>query len=285
MPPSPPLPPPKDRSALLDLLLRLNLRTALQWSALVVMFLVLQVLFSRPAGQRELSGGLGAVAATLCAFVIGFTVRNALLARQARRAVAAAQAGDEAKALALYRALESRAFGPQRQAARLNLAYLLFHQGELDEGLRFLGLVEGSHGRLPGDYGQTVADRLALGLALRGDLEAAEGWLAQARRRTPGAGLVPARLHLVAEAIVVARRGDAPQAHRRLSEAWAEVERGTSAVQLRPLHVVRAFLATAVGTPLSAEVAEAAAGARAHAWLGAAWPELAAWIAAQPSGA
>ena len=114
--------------------------------------------------------------------------------------------------------------------------------------------------------------------------EAAEGWLAQAKRRTPGAGLVQARLHLVAEAILLARRGDAPRAHRHLSEAWAEVEQGTSAPQLRPLHVVRAYLATAADAPLSADAAEAAAGARAHAWLGAGWPELAAWIAAQPAG-
>ena len=284
MPSSPPLPPPKDRSALLDLLLRPDLRTVAQWLALVVVFLVLQVISSQPAGQRDLSGGLMAVAATLGAGVVGFTVRNALLARQARRAVAAAQAGDEARALALYRALEPRAFGSLRQATRLNLAYLLFHRGDLAEGLRWLGLVERSHGKLPNAYGQTVADRLALGLALRGDLPAAEGWLAQATRRTPGPGLVKARLHLVAEAVLLARRGDAARAHRLLSEAWAEVEQGTSAAQLRPLQVVRAWLSTAAGAPLSAEVAEAAAGARAHAWLGAGWPELAAFIAAQPAG-
>jgi len=282
-----PLPPPNYRSAALDLLLRASPRTILQWAALVAMFLVLQLFFSQPAGQRDLSGGLMAVAATLAAGVIGFTVRNALLARQARKAVAAAQAGDEAGALALYRALEPRAFGPLRQATRLNLAYLLFHRGELEEGLRWLGLVERSHGQLPAAYGQTVADRLALGLALRGDLAAAEGWLAQAKRRAPGPGLVRARLHLVAEAILVARRGDTARAHRLLSEGWAEVEQGASAAQLRPLHVVRAFIASAAGAPLSVEAAEAAAaaaGAGAHAWLGAAWPELAAFIAAQPAG-
>ena len=277
------LPPPQDRSALLDFLLRPSLRTVVQWLALVVMFLLLRVLFSRPAGLQALDGGLLAAAATIGAFVVGFTVRNALLARQARRAVAAAQAGDEAQALALYRALEPRAHGPLRQAARLNLAYLLFHRGELEEGIRHLGLVERSHGRLPGDYGQIVADRLALGLALRGDLVAAEGWLAQARRRRPAAGLAPARLHLVAEAILVARRGDAARAHRLLSESWAEVEESAGATQLRPFHVVRAFIASAAGAPLSAEAAEAAAGARDHAWLGAAWPELAAFVAAQPT--
>jgi hypothetical protein len=249
------------------------------------MFLVLQVYFSQPAGQRDLGGWLGTVAAALAAGVIGFTVRNALLARQARKAVAAAQAGDEARALALYRALEPRAFGPLRQATRLNLAYLLFHQGELEEGLRWLGLVERSHGKLPSDYGQTVADRLALGLALRGDLDAAEGWLAQAKRRTPGPGLAPARLHLVAEAILAARRGDAARAHRLLSERWGEVERATSAAQLRHLHAVRAFIAGAAGAPVSAEAAEAAAaGAGADAWLGRDWPELAAWLAARPAG-
>lgn len=283
--PSPlPLPPPKDRSALLDLLLRPGLHAVAQWAALVVLFLLIQAIVAQPAGQRDLSGGLAA-AATLAAAVIGFTVRTALLARQARRAVAAAQAGDEAQALALYRALEPRAHGPLRQATRLNLAYLLFHQGDLDAGLRCLGQVERSHGRLPAAYGQTVADRLALGLALRGDLEAADGWLEQARRRRPAPGLVPGTLHLVAEAILVARRGDAPRAHRLLSEAWADVERTTPAAQVRPLQVVRAFLSTAAGAPLPAVVAEAAAGARAHAWLGAGWPELAAFIAAQPAPA
>jgi hypothetical protein len=91
------------------------------------------------------------------------------------------------------------------------------------------------------------------------------------------------RFDVVVDAIIVAREHDARSAGALLEGAWLELE-PLGTVLLRPVQVLRAFLAHASGDGARAErLVEAVKPfrPREYAWLGARWPEMQAFLGAQ----
>jgi hypothetical protein len=136
--------------------------------------------------------------------------------------------------------------------------------------------------RRRGVLAAAVAGNVALCDALLGDLDASEGWATEARARLTRPGH-PTRLHVVAEAIVLARRGQDEAAARRLAEGWGEVELTTSADLMRGIRLVRAYAVERAGGS-AGEVDALLSGARPfrrneYAWLYGAWEELEVWAA------
>lgn len=164
-----------------------------------------------------------------------------------------------------------------------NLGLTLLRLADVRGALAAFAAAERAGGRRGrGLLAAAVAGDLALCYALLGELDAAEAWALEARRRVQRPGH-PSRLHVVAEAVALDRRGHDEAAARRLAERWGELELTTSADLMRGLRLVRAYvLERAGGTP--GEVEALLAGARPfrrgeYAWLYAGWKELEVWAA------
>jgi hypothetical protein len=265
--------PPRDRQRWLDAVV--GLRT-LRYAA-AIWLVVLAFVFLLPGSGLGVAWLTGVVVALFLAWLAAAT----WLGRLARRATQAAQAGDLRAAAETWGRCARWSVGRRRAYAQLSVGMLRFRLGELAPAGAALAAVERSHGVVPSRYGQGVASFLSLVLALQGELEPAAGWAAQARKRRVPAGLGTARLHLAAEAVVASRAGDATDAATRIEQAWPELARSYQAADLRPLRLVRAFLLGAAGRP--GEEEEVAALAREHRWMGAEWPELAAFLGQPPA--
>ncbi len=126
---------------------------------------------------------------------------------------------------------------------------------------------------------------IALCNALAGNLDAAEWWVEEARRRS-ASPTCATRVHLAAEAILRCRRGDPAGASRLLDQTWGEIERSTGADLVRGFRIVPAFAAESAGGPSATSAGDLIAGARPfrageYAWLGAGWPEMARYLEAK----
>jgi tetratricopeptide (TPR) repeat protein len=167
--------------------------------------------------------------------------------------------------------------------ANFNLGLTLLRMADVRGALGAFAAAERAGGRRGrGLLGAAVAGDLALCNALLGQLEAAEAWALEARRRVQRPGHAN-RLHVVAEAILLCRRGDAERAARRLAESWSEIELTTSADLARGLRLVRAYAVERAGGT-NGEVEAFLAGARPfrageYGWLSAGWKEMEVWMA------
>lgn len=167
--------------------------------------------------------------------------------------------------------------------AHFNLGLTLLRMADVRGALGAFAAAERAGGRRGrGLLGAAVAGDLALCDALLGELDAAEAWALEARRRVQRPGHAN-RLHIVAEAILFCRRGDAERAARRLAESWSEIELTTSADLARGLRLVRAYAVECAGGT-NGEVEAFLAGARPfkageYGWLSAGWKEMEVWLA------
>ena len=184
--------------------------------------------------------------------------------------------GEAGQAAEVFRGL-SRAWFLPTVGPKLNLGFALVRLGDLDGAREALAAAERSRTRW---YRPVIASFLALCDALLGDLDAADAWVTESKRRASSPSSIT-RVHLAAEAIVRLRRGDALGAVQLLDASWGEIERSTAADMVRALRIVRAFAAESIGSP--ALVPDLLAGARPfrpgeYAWLGARWPEMARYL-------
>jgi hypothetical protein len=184
-------------------------------------------------------------------------------------------------------AWSERGRGPRVSAvARVTLGWTMLRAADLDDAIAVFEDNEKTH-RVPLAAAGLVATNaalLAMAYTLRGDDEGAEAWRNRAMARHEVARVPAARPRvLLAEASWLCRYGARAEAAKLLDESWAELEATCTGDLLRPLRVVRAF-AHADG-PRSGGVAEAAlptlrpAYPGEYTFLGAKWPEMAAFLA------
>ncbi|MFT3692096.1 MAG: hypothetical protein QM831_03075 [Kofleriaceae bacterium] len=174
--------------------------------------------------------------------------------------------------------------------SRHNLAWTLLRLGRLDDSRKLF--VDNDR-----RYGHSLATNLLFGTsgvdtalvhALLGDIATAEKWYAAAeqRRSLPSRPSFPAMLVLT-RAVIDCRAGDPAKAARLLDEQWLECEVSMTGAEMRPLRVIRAFAIATAGGPRDAGLADhliAAVRPIAYAneftFLGVAWPEMEAFLAA-----
>jgi hypothetical protein len=128
---------------------------------------------------------------------------------------------------------------------------------------------------------------IALLSALLGDVDIAKEWLTTVDKRlrgqSPDTTFEP--MQALTRAIILCRDGAPADAVKMLDERWAEREAAAKGEIMRPLRVVRAF-AIAATTQRNAGMAEAAlqlskpAYPEEYTFLGAEWPEMRAFLAA-----
>lgn len=264
------------------------------WQVVATWLLV--VVVGGLAGGLAASGGAAgsswltpqrAVAFTVAPVAVAVALSAALylLARRAARwnqaGIDRLAAGQHEAAALLFRDVARQVgFGA---TGAFNLGMTLLRLADVRGALGAFAAVERAGGRRGRSVlGAAVAGNLALCDALLGDLEAAEAWSLEARRRVQRPGHAN-RLHLVAEAVALERRGHDEAAARRLAEGWGEIELTTSADLMRGIRLIRAYVVErAGGTP--GEVEALLAGARPfrpgeYAWLAGGWKELEVWLA------
>jgi hypothetical protein len=285
----PPLPPRPFARRLLD---SSASRVVALWVVLLVMFLGLWQFFQAGVTGGSAAQEIGREAASpwrnfaianapfylLLAFFGLMVWRIRRFNAENKRGAELMAAGSVAPAAEVFRRLSRARLAP-KGIARLNLGMALLRLGDLAGSLEAFAGAERSRLRL---YRPLSASFLALAHAMRGDLDAADAWVAESVRRAASPSCVT-RIHLAAEAIVRLRRGGAADAVRLLDERWGEIERSTTADLVRAFRIVRALAAATAGSP--AQVPDLLAGARPfrpgeYAWMGAGWPEMARYLAA-----
>jgi hypothetical protein len=201
-----------------------------------------------------------------------------------KRGVDLMAAGDSAAAAEIFAPLARKWLAPVT-VAQVNLGLARLRLADLRGAVEAFAAIERGHGALARAYRPMAAALVALCDAVLGELDAAEKWVAEAHRRTakPTANT---RVHLVAEAIVLIRRGDAASAARLLDQSWGEIERSTAADLVRAFRVVRALAGETAGGTAATSSGDFLAGARPFrpgefAWLGVGWPEMTRYLEAK----
>jgi tetratricopeptide (TPR) repeat protein len=174
-----------------------------------------------------------------------------------------------------------------RVLSRHNLATVWMQQSKLEEArklhqdnseyelksLRRMGLP------------QLSAACVAYAHALLGELDAATKWLAIAKTRSQPPQVPNAEpTRLLVEAIVELRRGHPDVAAKLLDDNWPMIEGRVVALSLRPYRLLRAFARSAAGPREVGRAHDDVDSVRPrypseHAFLGAQWPEMAAFLA------
>ena len=290
----PPLPPRTPAQRLRDALANPASRAVLLWLVLIVMFVVFWQAFSRsspgagaatesPQAAPDMWRSILNQSAPLLVLPLLFGLfywRFHGFAAANKRAVDLMAAGDAAAAADAFRRLARKPLAPSG-VARFNLGLALLRLGDVRGALDAFAAAERSRAKA---LRPMIAALIALCDALIGDLDAADRWITEARQRAASPGST-SRVHLAAEAIVRMRRGDALGAARLFDQTWGELERSTAADLMRALRLVRAFAAAQAGGVAAAQAADLLAGARPfrageYAWIGAGWPEMARYLAA-----
>lgn len=266
--------------------------TIVVWAAIATICALLY-LVSTPA-QR--GGVVTILLVGAGAMVVLFVINMVRFARHRRKfiednneAIAALTRGDLKAADEIYWYWAENSKLPAMTAlASHNLAWTLMRECELKQAIEIAADNDKNHRsalRAVGLFPTSAVD-LALYHGLLGDLDGADKWFAEAEARakeltTP---TLPAMLGF-ARAVVDCRSGRADEAARMLEESWSEYEGVLMGETMRPLRVVRAF-AIAATDPRNAGVAASlldtarAAYPGEYAFLGARWPEMAAFLAA-----
>lgn len=176
-----------------------------------------------------------------------------------------------------------------RAVATLNVAEALLKAARLDEALATCAEIERSRTMLLGSGVRTrLATVTALLYTLKGDVPLAERWAGEARVRiakNKDDRIGHAAWLCLVEATLACRKGDAPGAVRLLDERWLELRYALAADAMRTVEIVRAFAEAGGGVRASNSVAERLVRVEPvvkgeFAWLGVAWPEMNAFLAA-----
>ena len=279
-------------------------KTLLLWLVLLCMFVALYQLFSTPTPPHHVARdapppGNDPFGTMLLAFLpaVGFVVLlvtlfrwqlrggNRLNARLEPGNLALAD-GDLGRAADVFAAVaqQYRKQATYAAVAKLSLSTALMRQGELAKATDAAIEVERAPGLLfGGDVRTMAAIHLGMLYALRGELDAAERWCDDARRRLPRGQnrTLSAALLRLAEILVLARSDKRDDAARALDRDWHRLEEALTVASMRKAWLVRAWCAAADPSRGSVEpwLTMARAGRKGELrWLGAGWPELRAFL-------
>jgi tetratricopeptide (TPR) repeat protein len=201
--------------------------------------------------------------------------------------------GDFATAEQLYDGLAIGTAAHERGIAALarhNVAWAAMRQGKLERAIEvWVETDECYEAELTATlYFAVAATDRAFALALAGRIDEADRALAEAERRAKKHPPRPtdAAAVVLARATIDCRAGRYEAAAKLIDEHWAACEYALTGSQTRLLRVVRAF-ALACSDPRNAGVADVVVAQSRpplfdgeYAFLGAAWPEMAAFLAA-----
>ncbi len=282
-------------------------RTLALWVALIIMMIVIYQVVAPAAGHVTAplppcaeASHLGSSLATwgmslLLIFIFIFFIRMQLRGGskfnllQEPGLVSLAE-GQLERATAVFREVMVKY---QRQSsyaavARYNLATTLLRQGNLSGAVEEAARVEKGAGLLWASDIRVLAGILLAELyALRGQLDAAEKWLADARRRQlrSQSRTQPAAQLRLAETILQCRQGHFEDAVRLLDRDWRQLESTLTVAWMRNVWLMRAFAAAQLGGPRDAGAVPylsilrtQPAGAYDH--LAVEWPELRTFLVA-----
>jgi hypothetical protein len=177
--------------------------------------------------------------------------------------------------------------------ARHNLGWILILQGRLEEAATLLEDTAEHHQRGLTRLSLLPTTRLDTGLchALLGHIELGETWHERATEpvKAPTYSTFPGMLALL-RAVIDCRRGRAAEAAVTLENAWTENEAAMTGDTLRIIRVVRAFACAGVDAPRNQGLVERVLGDTKPRYLGefdflgTAWPEMTAFLAAHHLG-
>jgi len=198
-------------------------------------------------------------------------------------AYAALGAGDFAAAKQTWSAWAGSPMPRIAALANHNLAWTQIREGDLDKAIATLDANEAKRlGALEaiGLSATSAADR-ALAHTLLDQAKAAETWLDRADARLLAATLPTSGAIALARAVWHCRAGRVDVAAKLLDDGWREIESTTTGDVLRPLRIVRAFARAAAGPREPALETPRPAYPGEYTFLGAKWPEMAAFLAAR----
>jgi hypothetical protein len=240
-------------------------KTLVLWVLLIIMFIAIYQFFSPPPHQHQhhsppppspgwspfWSFMPALFTAGVFIFWLRWTFRGGTKLNQALEPGNLALAdGDPARAVEIFRVVEKRYEKQATYAAavRLSLAMALLDAGDSQGAIDTLVRAEKGAGLLYGsDVRVSAAVHLAHLYGLTGELDAAEKWIADTRRRLQrqtshriwsGAQLC------VCEAIVACRRGRLDEAVKLLERNWRRLQHSLTVVQIREAWLLRAFAAS-----------------------------------------
>jgi tetratricopeptide (TPR) repeat protein len=155
-------------------------------------------------------------------------------------------------AAAIFREVGSRFRRKAQYAAvaRYNLAIVLRRQGKIESAIAELIAVEKGAGLVyASEVRLLAAISLAESYAQRGELEAAQRWLDEARKRLARAGHRnhSACLVRVADAILACRAGRFDEALRGLERDWRQLEGNLALPTMREAWLMRAYATAQLG--------------------------------------
>ena len=237
-------------------------RTFLLWCLLIVMFLTLWTVLSKP-GQApvplESPGGfwasqLGATTFALgtCAVIFAFIFVAAKRFNSANAAGLQSLAeGEFARAEGEFAVLSRRfrwlgAFGA---IASFNLALARLYQGKLEDAIERFGAIEKRASVSALNVKPNAACYLAIAYALRGQLDFARTWLAEAEKQANRSPHKSTLTGLIAfgRAIIELREGRDREVLEWLDPRWRGLEGSLTGGSMRFFTVLRAFATARAG--------------------------------------
>ena len=273
--------------------------TLVLWVVLILMFLIIWAVLQPPEGARPQVHAQGSAPSMTGTYAVTFGVALVIFLvalAGGRRFNAGNSAGVRALAEGDFARAETEFSGLQRRfrwnpirlyaaVARFNLAIVWLYQGRFAEAIDRLGSLD--KGVIASSLRPHMACYLALAYGLRGQIDPARAWLAEADKRAASAAQKPFLQGLadLARAVVDLRSGDAREAHRWIEDRWRGLEGSLTGASLRPFTVVRAFAAARAGGEREAGASQRILHgllpirAGEFAMLEAEWPEMHAFLA------
>lgn len=236
---------------------------------------------------------LGISGAAFLTYAVGWTVfalaRMRRFATENNLALGALGRGELAKAHEVFARWAPSRVVTISALARHNLGWTLMLEGRLEEATRILEDVAKYYLRALIQIAMLPTTRLdtALCHALLGKLDVAEAWFAKSEVpvKVPPRPSFPGMRALV-RAAIDCRKGHVVEAMVLLEHAWTEHEATMTGETLRLMRVLRAFACAAADGPRNQGLVERVLGDMKpryegeFAFLGATWPEMAAFLAA-----
>ncbi|MBP6837734.1 MAG: tetratricopeptide repeat protein [Kofleriaceae bacterium] len=238
-------------------------------------------------------GGAAASVVLIVGVVMLVLARSRRFGADNSAAISALGQGRYDEARTVFTRWAGRGPGTVAANARHNLGWTLLLEGRVGDAVTVLEDAARHHQHALRALSLLPTTRIdaALCHALLGQLEPAEAWIAMAR--DPAAGIRVASfagMMALTQAVLTCRRGHAAQAAAGLAQARAEHEPTMTGDTLRMMRVVHAFCAGA-DSPREQGVVEQILGdlrprhPREFAFLGGAWPDMHAFLAAHGLGA